>query len=76
MEQIEYKQPQLEGVTMLKNFIGNPENLLNFLIENVKWDCSMSARKTASFGIAYNYRQMSYPKQDMPKELQDICSKI
>ena len=36
----------------------------------------MKARKTASFGAAYNYSQITYPEEDMPKLINDMCQKI
>lgn len=36
----------------------------------------MRARKTASFGAAYNYSQIAYAPTPMPTELAAICEKI
>ena len=46
--------------------------MFEFLKNNVKWDERMSARKTASFGEAYNYSQISYPYQPNIKEIQEV----
>jgi alkylated DNA repair dioxygenase AlkB len=48
------------------------------LMASVKWDESMKARKTASFGKPYDYSQMSYGATDMPTCLVDVveCLKL
>jgi alkylated DNA repair dioxygenase AlkB len=66
----------MQGTTLIKNFIDNPTQLFNHLKETVQWDERMSARKTASFGVAYNYSQMSYPFQEFTPELNAILEQI
>lgn len=66
----------MEGIVYLENFIDNPNNLFNFLTNAINWDSRMSARKTASFGKAYNYSQIDYPYQDFIPELEHIIEKI
>lgn len=39
---------------------------------SVKWNESMKARKTASFGKPYDYSQMSYQTVEMPTSLVDV----
>lgn len=57
---------QINGITFYENFLTNPDTLLADLLATVQWDERMAARKTASFGVAYNYSQISYPYQVMP----------
>jgi alkylated DNA repair dioxygenase AlkB len=66
----------MNGIIYIENFIASPDLLYPFLLENVVWDERMAARKTASFGVAYNYSQISYPYQTMPAVLSDICEKV
>lgn len=66
----------MDGITYIENTILNPEELFAFLKENVDWDERMSARKTASYGVAYNYSQMSYPYQEFLPELNALCDLI
>ena len=66
----------IEGITFKDKFIENGVELFHDLLKNTKWDESMIARKTASFGVAYNYSQISYPFIEMPKELNKIAQKI
>jgi hypothetical protein len=62
----------MDGITYIENFIDNPSQLFNLLISTVKWDERMTARKTASFGKAYNYSQIEYPYQEFLPELEVI----
>lgn len=66
----------MDGILQIENFIDAPEMLFHHLITTVKWDESMTARKTASFGKAYNYSQISYPYLDFTPELEAINKKL
>ncbi len=66
----------MEGVTLIENFVNTPNDLFSKLKEGVKWDERMSARKTASFGKAYNYSQINYPFQEFTTELKIIVELI
>lgn len=67
---------KMEGITYIDSFVSRPEDLFCFLKEAVIWDERMSARKTASFGKAYNYSQMSYPYQEFLPELKVLINEI
>jgi len=66
----------MEGITFIENFIDNPRELFDLLTSTVKWDERMTARKTASFGKAYNYSQIEYPFQEFLPELELIIEKL
>ena len=66
----------MNGITFIENYIENPEELFDKLKNNVEWDERMFARKTASYGKAYNYSQISYPFQEFTAELNEIREKI
>jgi len=66
----------MNGITFIPTFVADPEALFISLRDNVLWDARMTARKTASFGVAYNYSQMSYPFQAFTPELQEIVTAI
>ena len=66
----------MDGITFVENFIENPNELFENLRVNVKWDERMTARKTASFGKAYNYSQIEYPFQEFTTELKEINQSI
>ena len=66
----------IPGITYKENFINKPDEFFERLITTVLWDDRMTARKTASFGKAYNYSQMDYPFQAFLPELEEINNKI
>lgn len=66
----------MHGITYIENLIDHPDHLFNHLRTHVNWDERMAARKTASFGKAYNYSQISYPFQAFMPELEEIISLI
>ena len=66
----------MNGITFIPDFVRDAERLFSSLRDNVLWDERMLARKTASFGVAYNYSQMSYPFQAFPPELEVIVTRI
>jgi len=66
----------LKGITYVENFLDSPEDLFKKLQTEVVWDERMQARKTASYGKAYNYSQISYPYQDFLPELIEINQMI
>ncbi len=58
------------------DFIASPDALFGWAKGSVAWDERMKARKTASFGVAYNYSQITYPASPMPPELEAVCDRI
>lgn len=66
----------MEGITYIEDFLSNADALFDVLKNTVQWDERMTARKTASFGKAYNYSQISYPFQAFPTELTAIVKAL
>lgn len=66
----------IEGITLIRSFWKEDQRLYKWLDENVVWDDRMYARKTASFGVAYNYSQMSYPYQEFPPILDGVLTRL
>lgn len=66
----------MEGVIFLENFIDRPKMLFEDLKAHTNWDERMISRKTASYGVAYDYSQMHYPFQEMPEALAHIASQM
>lgn len=64
------------GVLLYEDFIDHPKLLFEELIREVKWDKRMTARKTASFGVAYNYSQMEYPFQPFLPKITTIIRQL
>ncbi len=66
----------MEGILHIEDFIPDPEKLFNIVVNTVNWDERMATRKTASYGEAYNYSQMSYPFQPFFPELAGIIKNL
>lgn len=66
----------MNGITYIESFVESPAGLFDMLRQSVSWDERMAARKTASFGKAYNYSQISYPFQEFTTELRNIVQLI
>src|ERR1700748_2615380 len=62
----------MNGITYIEDFLTNPGDLFTLLTTSVQWDERMTARKTASFGQAYNYSQLSYPFREFLPEIEAI----
>lgn len=66
----------MKGTLFNPNFIKNPQILFEVIDTSIIWNNRMKARKTASFGKAYNYSQMNYPFQEFPRFLEEVCQNI
>jgi alkylated DNA repair dioxygenase AlkB len=66
----------ITGIAFIEAFVEEPEILYDFLQSSVNWNERMIARKTASFGKAYNYSQMEYPFQAFLPELEYMNKRI
>ncbi|WP_114941577.1 alpha-ketoglutarate-dependent dioxygenase AlkB [Mucilaginibacter endophyticus] len=66
----------MDGILYIENFINDPVQLFDFLVTNISWDERMAARKTASYGEAYNYSQISYPYQQLLPQLEAIINSL
>ena len=64
------------NVLIIDNFLNRPNALFDDLLSLVSWDERMKSRKTASFGISYNYSGISYPPQPMLPQLTTLCDLI
>ena len=63
-------------IIIIEDFINNADDLFQQIGKSVKWDERIKARKTASFGVAYNYSGITYPEIPMMACLIPICQKI
>jgi alkylated DNA repair dioxygenase AlkB len=66
----------IEGTFLIPNFVINPDVLFHTILNSTLWDERMQTRKTASFGVAYNYAPMSYPFQEMLPDIAVLSEKI
>ena len=66
----------MNGIQFIPEFLNAPDGLFETLKNTVNWDERMQARKTASYGVAYNYSQIAYPFQEVPKTIDSIMNLI
>ena len=66
----------MKDIIYVENFLENHLELMGDLVSNVCWDDRMLSRKTASFGKAYNYSQITYAEIEFPNNLDIIKSDI
>lgn len=64
------------NVVFIENFIDNAKELFELIETTTHWDTRLSARKTASFGIAYEYSNLSYEQTPMPDWALPLLDKI
>ena len=62
----------LPNVVVVPEFLSEPELLFQDLVRFVRWDERLRARKTASFGVSYDYSGMTYPEVEMPSSLAEV----
>ena len=65
----------INGTLYIDNFIDNDSFLFNTLRDN-DWDRRMASRLTTSFGVSYNYSDISYPDVIIPSYLDDLIVRI
>lgn len=58
------------------DFIADQMTLFNTLRDTIAWEGSMAARRTASFGVPYNYAQMTYPAVPMHSALVPVVEQL
>ncbi|MFZ6743995.1 alpha-ketoglutarate-dependent dioxygenase AlkB [Undibacterium sp. JH2W] len=73
---IENDKMQAPAVYLKPDFLSASDQLFKKIKNEVTWDERMRARKTASFGVAYDYSQILYAPTTMPDFLQTICQSV
>jgi len=66
----------IDGTLYIDNFIDNDSFLFDTLRDTTDWDRRMSSRLTTSFGVSYNYSDISYPDVIIPNYLDDLIVRI
>ena len=70
------QQLQPPEVLIKDNFLAEHAALFELLRKSIDWEESMAVRKTASFGVPYNYAQLSYPAVPMHAALLPVVAKL
>ncbi len=63
-------------VRITDGFLPEHAALFELLRKSICWEESMAVRKTASFGVPYNYAQLSYPAVPMHAALLPVAAKL
>ncbi|MEM6451898.1 MAG: alpha-ketoglutarate-dependent dioxygenase AlkB [Cyanobacteria bacterium P01_D01_bin.105] len=58
------------------SFLAEQMKLFDTLRSTISWEGSMAARRTASFGVPYNYAQMTYPAVPMHPALVPVARQL
>lgn len=66
----------LAGIRLIPDFYADHFHLFETLIGQIDWDESIKSRKTASFGIPYNYSNMAYDVQEIPEILVPVLATV
>jgi alkylated DNA repair dioxygenase AlkB len=66
----------IEGVVYVADFVAEHAALFPWAVQHVKWDERIRARKTASFGVPYDYAGLTYQAQPFPPELECVRARV
>ncbi len=70
------QQLRAPEVLIKRDFLTQHAALFELLCTEIRWEESMAVRKTASFGVPYNYAQLSYPAVPMHTALMPVAAKL
>lgn len=64
------------SVSFKQDFLPDHEALFSALDQEVAWESRIKKRRTASFGVPFNYSGQVYDPVPMPPALEAICDRI
>lgn len=65
-----------DEIVVKSNILKDSEVMLYHLKNDIIWDNSIISRKTASFGIPYNYSNIYYIKNEIPDFFEDLINVV
>jgi len=68
--------PPVPGVRYVEGFLRDHAQLLAWAIAEVPWDDRIQARKTASFGVPYDYAGLTYAKVPFPAPIEALRARV
>lgn len=68
--------PVRPKIQYVADFVPKCDELFVHLRDAVAWDERIRVRKTASFGVPYNYSGITYAAKEMPDELTRVVERI
>lgn len=63
-------------VLCIAEFWPEAATLFEALEASIVWDTRLKVRKTASFGVPYNYSRLTYPETPLPEVLGPLLTKL
>lgn len=65
-----------DEIVVKRNILKDSKSILYHLKNDIIWDNSMISRKTASFGIPYNYSNVYYAKNKIPDFFEELINVV
>lgn len=62
----------IDGIVYVPNFLDDHVTVFEWARANVAWDDRIKARKTASYGVPYDYAGLTYAELPFPPELERV----
>ena len=62
----------IKQIVLKKDILSDYSQIMSDLKSNVLWDNSINSRKTASFGMPYNYSNINYLESKFPEFLNQL----
>jgi alkylated DNA repair dioxygenase AlkB len=63
-------------ISYVPEFVENHSIWFDRLQSSLNWNCQYKSRKTATFGVSYNYRKGTKRVEKMPGFLEPVCEKV
>ena len=64
--------PTIPGIVYVEGFLADDLPMFRWARDHVDWDERIRARKTASYGVPYNYAGLDYVERPFPPELEAV----
>lgn len=68
--------PQIPGLVYFEGFLPEEATVFEFARSSVPWDERIRARKTASYGVPYDYAGLSYRRAPFPEWLDRVRTAV
>lgn len=66
----------IDGVRYEDGFLPDAAAVFDWAVAHVGWDDRIKARKTASYGVPYNYAGLTYPRLEFPPEIEAVRARV
>jgi alkylated DNA repair dioxygenase AlkB len=66
----------IDGVLYVDDFLAGHESVFAWALAHVAWDERIQARKTASYGVPYDYAGLTYAELPFAPELERVRARV